>query len=222
LPDYEAEDAVNYRESSLKEEGLTGEVVAETPDEELMARYARGDAAAFEELYRRYRGPVYRFILRSVHGDSAAAEDLFHGVMMKVVGAASRYKPSAKFNTWLFAIARNACIDAARRRKFEPQKRLADPVSPDVENMTVEDVIGDVSENPEDNLRDKETRAALTALLAELNPDQREVFLLREVEGLSFQEVAKVVGCTESTAKSRMRYAISYLAKGLKEQGIEP
>ena len=222
MPEHEAENAVNYVEATYPDEVALDSAGAEIADEELMARYARGDSAAFEEIYRRYRGPVFRFMLRSVRGDRATAEDLFHDVMMKVVGAAERYKPSAKFSTWLFRIARNTCIDAARRKKFEPSgKYLADPASPDSENLTVEDVIGDMKDNPEDAATDTQTRDALTALLAELNPDQREVFLLREVEGLSFQEVANIAGCTESTAKSRMRYAISYLAKGLKERGIE-
>ena len=191
------------------------------PDEELMARYAEGDAEAFEELYRRYRGPLYRFILRSVNGDREAAMDLFHEVMMKVIGAAQRWTPSAKFNTWIFRIARNTCIDASRRRKFLPKKRYADQHLSEVEDSNVEDIVVNAGSNPENAATDSETRSAIMELLNEMKPEQREVFLLREVEGLSFQEVAEIARCTISTAKSRMRYAIRFLALGLKQRGIE-
>lgn len=223
MPEYEADDAIESSSVAFPEESPETAFETGAADEELMARYANGDAGAFEEIYRRYRGPVFRFILRSVKGDREAAEDLFHEVMMKVIGAAKRYQPTAKFNTWLFRIARNTCIDAARRRKFEPQKRLSDPLSADSEDgLTLEETVGDGGASPENGAADSETREAVMDLLNEMNPDQKEVFLLREVEGLSFQEVARIVGCTESTAKSRMRYAMNHLAQGMKKMGISP
>ena len=155
------------------------------------------------------------------YGAQLQDEEIFHEVMMKVVGAAERYKPVAKFNTWLFQIARNTCIDASRKRKFEPKIRLNDPPAKDTEKLTVADVIGDESGNPEDAASDSEIRTAITEIMSEMNIAQREVFLLREVEGLSFQEVAEIARCTISTAKSRMRYAIRFLALGLKQRGIE-
>ena len=222
MPDHEAQKAADPRAAAIAGKAVKTDDPATIPDEKLMARFAKGDAGAFEELYRRHRGPVFRFILRSSNGDRAGAEDLLQDVMMKVMGAADRYEPKAKFTTWLFRIARNTCIDAARKRKHEPQRRLSDSIDNDDDGMTLEDKLGDETMSPEDEAVNMETRIAITELMESMNPEQREVFLLRETEGLPFKEVAEIIGTTESTAKSRMRYALTYLAKGLGERGMRP
>ena len=107
-------------------EELSVEDLKALKDEDLMGRFARGDVAAFELLVERHERPVYRFVLRSVRDDERA-EELTQDVFLRVVNNAARYKPSAKFTTWLYTIARNACIDEARRRGRRPTVSLNAP-----------------------------------------------------------------------------------------------
>src|SRR5688572_33036390 len=87
----------------------------EGSDEELMLAYGRGDAGAFETLYGKHKGPLYRFVLRSVKG-RGEAEELFQDIWMRVIEAAGRYRPQAKFTTWLYTIAHNRLVDHWRAR----------------------------------------------------------------------------------------------------------
>jgi RNA polymerase sigma factor (sigma-70 family) len=82
-------------------------------DDELMLRYRRGDAVAFEALYRRHRAPLYRFLLRQL-GDAAAAEEIFQDVWMRVIDSRERYEARARFGSWLYAIAHNRLMDSYR------------------------------------------------------------------------------------------------------------
>src|SRR5712664_4738850 len=84
-------------------------------DEELMLSYGGGDARAFETLYRRHRGPLYRFLLRQV-GDAATAEELFQDVWMRVIDSRGRYEARAKFTSWVYAIAHNRLMDFYRAK----------------------------------------------------------------------------------------------------------
>ena len=84
-------------------------------DEQLMLAYAGGDAAAFEALYSRHKGPLFRFVLRSVKAQ-AQAEELFQEVWMRAIEARARYRPEAKFSTWLYTIAHNRMVDHWRSR----------------------------------------------------------------------------------------------------------
>ncbi len=85
----------------------------EASDEELMLRYGRGDARAFELLYRRHRLPLYRFLLRQI-GNADTAEDLFQDLWMRVVNSRKRYEVRAKFTSWVYAIAHNRLMDFYR------------------------------------------------------------------------------------------------------------
>src|SRR5690349_1665810 len=87
----------------------------EETDEALMLAYAGGDAGAFERLYGRHKGPLYRYVLRSVKA-RGEAEEVFQDVWMKVIEARSRYQPKAKFTTWLYTIAHNRMVDHWRAR----------------------------------------------------------------------------------------------------------
>ena len=88
----------------------------ESSDEDLMLAYARGEMRAFETLYARHRGPLYRFVLRSIR-NRALADELYQEVWSRVVAARARYRPQAKFSTWLLQIAHNLMIDHFRRQR---------------------------------------------------------------------------------------------------------
>src|SRR6266853_1360104 len=90
-------------------------MMREASDEEMMLRYGKGDAAAFEALYRRHRLPLYRFLLRQV-GNAATAEELFQDLWMRVVNSRRRYEASAKFTSWVYAIAHNRLMDFYRAK----------------------------------------------------------------------------------------------------------
>ena len=107
----------------------------EAPDEQLMLAYRDGDAGAFETLYARHRGALYRFVLRSIN-DRGIAEELFQEAWIRVIEARERYAPSAKFTTWLYTIAHNLLVDHWRVARALPARargaaaRAARSVSP--------------------------------------------------------------------------------------------
>jgi RNA polymerase sigma-70 factor (ECF subfamily) len=187
-------------------------VPAEESDEQLMRRFQAGDAPAFETLVRRHRTPVFSFLLR-LTGDRARAEDLCQEAFLRVVRGAAEWTPRARFQTWLYAIARNQAVDEARRQAF----RRADPLDAAPLAATAADGPG-----PDRGAESALLRPKLEAALAGLPEEQREVFLLREYAGLRFHEIASVTGVPENTVKSRMRYALEGLRERLAALGVGP
>jgi RNA polymerase sigma-70 factor (ECF subfamily) len=181
-------------------------MTAERTDEELMLAYARGEARAFESLYGRHRGPLYRFMLRTIH-DRAVAEELYQEVWSRVVAARGRYQPSARFSTWLLQIAHNLMIDHFRRQR--PQ------AGADEAALVLEQLDAPEHERPEQRLSEFEQRRRLQLALEELPPEQREAFLLRAENELGLEEIAEVTGVGRETVKSRLRYALAKLRERL-------
>ena len=174
----------------------------EAPDEELMVAYREGDAGAFETLYKRHRGPLYRFILRSLR-ERGAAEELFQEAWIRVIEARGRYAPSARFTTWLYTIAHNLLVDHWRRK-----------------GLTLVELDADAAVAADNPARQAEAREALARLmhaLEKLPHAQREAFLLHEEAGLTVAEIAAVTGAGEEAAKSRLRYAMSKLKAAVDE-----
>lgn len=177
----------------------------ETSDEALMLRYRDGNAAAFEALYARHKGPLYRFMLRGSES-KAVAEELFQDVWIRVIDARHRYETRAKFTTWLYRIAHNRLVDHYRRQgKWQP---YAD----DGENETAIDcAVGDAQLEPENRTELNRLIQRLLDCLAQLPPPQRQVFLLKEEAGLALEAIAESIGSNKEAVKSRMRYAIRKL-----------
>ncbi len=178
-------------------------------DGELMLRYRSGDVGAFEILYARHKGPLYRYLLRHVR-HAATANDLFQEVWSRVVAARSRYVATAKFATFLFHIAHNCAVDYHRRLLSTPIQSAGDGPSAALAEP----------ELPEDQRPDRlaefnERQSALLAALAALPAEQREAFLLHEEGGLNIEEIARVTSVGSETAKSRLRYAVQKLKKSL-------
>jgi RNA polymerase sigma-70 factor (ECF subfamily) len=169
----------------------------EAPDEELMLAYGRGDAGAFETLYKRHRGALYRFVLRAIKHRSSA-EELFQEVWIRVIEARSRYAPQARFTTWLYTIAHNLLVDHWRKKGLSV-------VSLDTEDVAME------SANPARVAQGRESLARFMQTLEALPAAQREAFLLHEEGGLTVAEIAAVTGAGEEAAKSRLRYAMAKL-----------
>jgi RNA polymerase sigma factor (sigma-70 family) len=175
----------------------------EAADEELMLAYQHGDAGAFEALYKRHRGALYRFVLRSLHQRSAA-EELFQEVWMRVIEARGRYAPQARFTTWLYTIAHNLLVDHWRKKGLVLVELNED------ETVAAPD-------NPARQAEARETLGRFLQALEALPPAQREAFLLHEEGGLSAAQIAAATGTNEEAAKSRLRYAMAKLKAAVDE-----
>jgi RNA polymerase sigma-70 factor, ECF subfamily len=179
-------------------------------DGALMLRYRDGDLRAFETLYERHRGSLYRYVLRQCR-DNEAAADLFQDVWGRVISNRERYEVRARFTTYLFHIAHNCCIDYFRRQSAR-RSGLTDSV-----DDCNEQLVSPSHERPDAQLARSQLEQTFRASLAELPAEQREVFLLYEETGLSLDEIARVTGVGMETAKSRLRYALSKLRAALKD-----
>jgi RNA polymerase sigma-70 factor (ECF subfamily) len=182
-------------------------------DEDLMLRYGAGDARAFEELYARHRGGLFRYVLRQV-GFRAAADEVFQEVWMRIIASRARYRVEARFATFLYRIAHNCVMDHFRRK---PPLQL---ISFDDEPDEALQVPGPAGEQPERLAQRRQAGQLLLRALALLPDEQREAFLLREEGGLSLDEIAEVTGVGRETAKSRLRYALAKLREQLSGPGL--
>jgi len=182
-----------------------------------MRAFQRGEPRAFELLVGRHRGPVFNFILRFT-GQRARAEDLLQETWLKVVRSAGDYEPKAKFTTWLYTIARNLCVDSARKESHRQAESL-DASADDARGLS-ERVAGD-GPTPDREAYNLRLRPLLQKALDSLPAEQREVFLLREYSGIAFKEIAGITGVPEPTVKSRMRYALEGLRRALGELGVD-
>lgn len=182
-------------------------------DESLMLAYRAGEAGAFDALYARHRGGLYRFLLRQC-GAASIAEELFQDVWMSVVRARRTYVAQARFTTYLYRIAHNRLVDHFRRSVHRPS--VAGEAGDDDEDP-VDALAADPREQPDARLQTKIQIERFQALLSALPPEQREAFVMREEAGLSIEEIAAATGVNAETAKSRLRYAVAKLRRGLEE-----
>lgn len=172
----------------------------EKTDENLMLAYARGDTRAFDELYARTRGMLYRYILRSVN-DRAGADELFQETWTRLVASRARYRVEAKFTTWLLQIAHNLIVDSFRRARPQAGAEETEAVFRELDAPE--------SERPEQLLGEFEQRRRLQLVLDALPAEQREAFLLRVEGGLGIEEISAVTSAGHETVKSRLRYALA-------------
>jgi len=182
---------------------------ADASDETLMLGYRDGDAGAFDRLYERHKGGVYRYLLRQCR-NAALADELFQDVWMNLIRARDSYTVQSKFSTYLYCIAHNRLIDHFRRHDpaavslddDEGALAMAEPAAP---RSTEPHALADA----------REQAARLLELLDALPAEQREAFGLQQEGGLSIGEIAETTGVTHETAKSRLRYAMAKLRQGM-------
>jgi RNA polymerase sigma factor (sigma-70 family) len=179
-------------------------------DEALMGRYARGDAAAVAVLYRRHEMRLWRYLERNT-GNRATADELMQEVWFAVARDAPRYRPSARFTTWLFTIAHNRMIDTMRAMR--PQVSL-EAVGEEGELLAEQ---SDCGGGPLAAAVAGDQASALTRALGQIPPEQRAAFLLQVEGDLSVEEIAEITRSSFETAKSRLRYARTKLRQLLSE-----
>jgi RNA polymerase sigma factor (sigma-70 family) len=181
------------------------------PDDQLMLAYAAGDAAAFETLYARHEGALFRFVRRLLGAQLAAqADEVFQDTWMRIVASRASFSPQgAAWRTWAFTIAHNAAMDRLRVSGREVSVDLQDDAA---------DTLGwlahtlDMSHPSSEDLA--YWRAAgqqLLHCLDELPEAQRAAFLLHHEDGASVEDLARRLGLQFETAKSRLRYALQKL-----------
>ena len=175
-------------------------------DEDLMLRYADGNVGAFEILYGRHRGGIFRYLLR--HGAGNASEELAQDVWSSVIRVRTQYQVTAKFTTWLYRLAHNRLID------FYRSEGRAEWVSRDADDETDDAVNSQPAartSQPDVMVESGNIAARMQAAIASLPDAQREAFLMQQEGDMSVAEIAAATGVPEETAKSRLRYAVTKL-----------
>ncbi len=174
-----------------------------------MLRYRDGELPAFEPLYQRHKGGVYRYLLRGC-GSQSLADELFQDVWLSLVKARERYTPSAKFATYLYRIAHNRLIDYYRQHGIQ----LESPLPDDAGDEGVA-LYGATSDSPEQIVAARQQVVKVLEVIDNMPIEQREAFLLFEEGGLSVDEIAEATAVNKETAKSRLRYAFNKLRRAL-------
>jgi RNA polymerase sigma factor (sigma-70 family) len=189
--------------------------LSQDTDENLMLRFGRGDADAFDVLYRRHETRVFRYLQRGVRNE-ASANDLMQEVWFAVARSAARYQPTAKFTTWLFTLAHNRMVDMIRASR--PHQSLdADDSSGGEGSSLAERLADNPNREPLAEVQSLDEAAALLSAVEKLPLDQRTAFLLQAEGDLSVEDIAAATGTNFETAKSRLRYARAKLRQVLWE-----
>ncbi len=186
------------------------ETADDDADETLMLAYAAGDASAFDRLYARHKGALYRYVLRHC-ANAAVADELFQDVWMNVIRVRASYLPAARFGSWLFTLAHNRIVDHWRA---SGQVKMV-PLDDDDETVAPSALVSPSRDEPDARASASETSARLRAALAGLPPLQRDAFLLHQESGLSLAEIGHLTGVGVETVKSRVRYAVTRLRAAL-------
>ncbi len=181
----------------------------ECSDIELIRAFGRGDEAAFETLYFRYRKQLYGFLCNLIPGNRAEVDEVFEESWLRVIEKLPNYRDEGRFSAWLFRLSRNLFIDRVRSNA-----RSAGSFSIDIREAP--ELPGAQSLQPERGMDSAELGQVIRQAVGKLPPEQREVFLLRQQE-LSFKEIAAVQNCSVNTALGRMQYALKSLRKMIRE-----
>ena len=188
-----------------------------TPNEidvALMLRVKAGDEAAFRELIERHQRAVIGVIYRAI-GDAWEAEDLAQRVFIQIFRSARRYKPTAKFTTWLYTITHNAIRNEYRRRTrhtAESFDALTQPGATGEPGVQLADLR---ATDPSRQIVERELQEKIEAAIQQLPEAQRTAVILCRFEGLPYEEIATVLGCSEAAVKSLLHRARETLKEKL-------
>ncbi|MDX6767350.1 MAG: sigma-70 family RNA polymerase sigma factor [Candidatus Methylacidiphilales bacterium] len=189
--------------------------MSDLPDEDLMRATAAGDDGAFAALVRRHQDRVYGTVYKMLGAHQSEAEDVAQQVFIRVHRAAARYRPEAKFTTWLMTICRNCVFTQLKKSRRHPSVPL-DPVGPDGEE--IESPLPDPEARSADQmLQEKEMRRTLETAMAELPELQRSALVLRQYEQLDYEEIARVLQTTVPAVKSLLFRARDMLRQRLQD-----
>jgi RNA polymerase sigma-70 factor (ECF subfamily) len=171
-------------------------------DDVLFHAFARGDADAFDQLYGRYRQPLFGYLMKNCR-DEATASEMFQDVWLRVISSISRYQERGKFRAWLFRLAHNRLVDHYRHVAKQDFEELSD--------------VAALEPSVEEQVSKIQRESYLRGVISKLPLEQRSAFLLREEAGLSLREIAEIQEINLETAKSRLRYAYRKLSHGMQK-----
>jgi RNA polymerase sigma-70 factor (ECF subfamily) len=177
------------------------------PDIAVIRRAQRGDERAFTLLVRTYEAPIFNYVLHMI-GDRTLAEDLTQDVFLRVYRGLRGYSSRAQFTTWLFQVARNRVVDELRAAERRPRSLLAIEDAPQLEAVDAP-------------IEQSEAIEVLLHAVDGLSPDLKEALLLRDIAGLSYNEIADTLEVTLATVKWRIFKAREEVQQALEEQGVE-
>ena len=184
-------------------------------DEELVLAFQGGDIGAFDVLVARWdrkiQGAIYRVV-----GSDEDARDLAQEAFLKAYRALGSFRREARFSSWLYQIALNLCRDRLRRRRGKTFVSLDDTEAGDPERSKSPDA------SAHELLETRDLARLVAREIEDLAPEQREVIVLKEYQGLTFAEIAEVLGVPLSTVKTRLYRGLNQLRRGLERQGVEP
>ena len=189
------------------------------PDDDLrlVALAQKGDLKSYDVLVTRHRGRIFAMIRNMIHQE-ADAWDLSQEVFIKAWHALPKFEAKAKFSTWIYRIAHNAVYDWTRKRKIESAGELNDEIfeRERIDSASFTTPYGGFS--PDDSLAHGELRAKIQTALGKLSAEHREVVILKDVQGLSYKEIAEAMSSTLGTVMSRLFYARQKLQALLKDE----
>lgn len=189
-------------------------MLTQLTDQDLIKRFADGQADAIEELVSRYKDRVYTSIYYLVK-DKYLAEDIFQDVFIKVIDTikSDRYSEEGKFLPWVLRIAHNMCVDHFRKVKRTPTIKTSD-------DRDIFEVLNFREESAEQKVVQRQSHDRVRRMLDMLPEEQKEVIILRHYADLSFKEIAELTRCSINTALGRMRYGLLNLRKIMVEKQI--
>jgi RNA polymerase sigma-70 factor (ECF subfamily) len=182
-------------------------------DEELVAAFQAGDATAFDQLVRRWDRRIHGAIYRVVGADEDA-RDLCQEAFLKAYRGLGTFKREARFSSWLYQIALNVCRDRMRRRRGRTAVSLEE-----IEG-SAEGGLRAPDPGPLEIALSRDLRRAVARAMEELTPEEREVIVLKEYQGLTFPEIAETLSVPLSTVKTRLYRGLGQLRHRLERQGI--
>jgi RNA polymerase sigma-70 factor (ECF subfamily) len=183
-------------------------------DEELVARSIGGDTESFNHLIKRWEKPIFALAYRTL-GREEDARDVCQETFLRAFRAIGGFKGEAKFSSWLYRIALNLCRDWLRRERRAPVVSAPDGV--DLVELAGE---GEGVERVDEAVVRQDLSRAVARAMRALPEDQRTAIVLKEYHGMTFQEIADLLGCPLSTVKTRMYQGLTVLRRELERNGI--
>lgn len=183
-------------------------------DEDLVERAQKGDMDAFDQLVRRYEAKIYSVSYRFM-GNHADAGDLAQDTFIRMYQSLPNFRGDSSFSTWLYRVAANACRDELRKR----QRRRSVSMDELMAASPTKVPAAAAQDSPEETAQRHETQRQVQGCLDELSPDHRLILVLREIQDLSYEEIAGILDCSLGTVKSRISRARNALKEKMKEKG---
>jgi RNA polymerase sigma-70 factor (ECF subfamily) len=182
-------------------------------DEELIMMFQNGDSEAFEKLFLRYKQAIFHFIFRFCK-NSETAQELTQDVFSKIITKSDTFRHDSRFSTWIYTIARNITIDHSRKMTHRKQPSLDEKRQ---NGLSLLDTVESKTHQADRTAISNNLKTRILEAIDNLPEEQKEVFILREHNGLSFEEISEITASKTGTVKSRMRYALESLRTSLNE-----